>query len=33
MDLDKGDIVVTTGSFPNTGMATPTNLMKLEEIK
>ena len=33
MDLDKGDIVVTTGSFPNTGMATPTNLMKIEEIK
>ena len=33
MDLDKGDIVVTTGSFPNTGIATPTNLMKIEEIK
>ena len=33
MDLDKGDIVITTGSFPNTGIATPTNLMKIEEIK
>ena len=33
MDLDKGDIVITTGSFPNTGIATPTNLMKIEENK
>ncbi len=33
MDLDKGDIVVTTGSFPNIGIAQPTNLMKIEEIK
>lgn len=33
MDLDKGDIIVTTGSFPNTGVAHPTNLMKIEEIK
>ena len=33
MDLDKGDIVITTGSFPNTGIATPTNLIKIEEIK
>lgn len=33
MDLDKGDIIITTGSFPNTGIATPTNLMKIEEIK
>lgn len=32
MDLNKGDIVVTTGSFPNTGIAHPTNLMKIEEI-
>lgn len=32
MDLQKGDIVVTTGSFPNTGVSRPTNLMKIEEI-
>ena len=32
MDLEKGDIVVTTGSFPNTGESRPTNLMKIEEI-
>ena len=32
MDLKKGDIVVTTGSFPNTGESRPTNLMKIEEI-
>lgn len=33
MELNKGDIVVTTGSFPNIGIAQPTNLMKIEEIK
>lgn len=33
MELNKGDIVVTTGSFPNTGIAQPTNLMKIEEVK
>lgn len=32
MDLEKGDIVVTTGNFPNTGESRPTNLMKIEEI-
>ena len=32
MDLEKGDIIVTTGSFPNTGESRPTNLMKIEEI-
>lgn len=32
MDLQKGDVVVTTGSFPNTGESRPTNLMKIEEI-
>lgn len=30
--LNKGDIVVTTGSFPNTGDSSPTNLLKIEEI-
>lgn len=33
MDLKPGDVVVTTGSFPNTGVANPTNLMKIEEIQ
>lgn len=33
MELNSGDIVVTTGSFPNIGIATPTNLMKIEEVK
>jgi pyruvate kinase len=33
MNLNTGDIVVTTGSFPNKGIANPTNLMKIEEIK
>ena len=32
MNLNKGDIVVTTGNFPNTGESRPTNLMKIEEI-
>lgn len=32
MDLERGDIVVTTGNFPNTGESRPTNLMKIEEI-
>lgn len=32
MDLKQGDIVVTTGNFPNTGESRPTNLMKIEEI-
>ncbi len=30
--LEKGDVIVITGSFPSTGEATPTNLMKIEEI-
>ncbi len=33
MELNSGDVVVTTGSFPNTGEARPTNLMKIEEVK
>ena len=33
MDLEKGDVVVITGSFPNTGDNRQTNLMKIEEIK
>lgn len=33
MDLNKGDIVVTTGGFPNTSENRTTNLMKIEEIK
>ncbi len=32
MDLNTGDIVVTTGNFPNNGEAKPTNLMKIEII-
>ena len=31
--LEKDDIVIFTGSFPNTGKAKPTNLMKIEQIK
>lgn len=30
--LEKGDLVVTTGSFPNIGIAQPTNLMRVEKI-
>lgn len=33
IELEKGDIVVITGSFPNTGDNRQTNLMKIEEIK
>ena len=33
MKLTKGDIVITTGSFPSTGESHPTNLMKIEKIK
>lgn len=33
MELVKDDIVIFTGSFPNTGKAKPTNLMKIEQIK
>ena len=33
MPLEKGDIVLITGSFPNTGVSRPTNLMKIEEIE
>lgn len=33
MELEKGDVVVVTGSFPNTGDNRQTNLMKIEEIK
>ena len=32
MDLDKGDTVIVTGGFPNTGVTKTTNLMKIEEI-
>ena len=32
MDLQKGDIVIVTGGFPNTGDAKTTNLMKIEEV-
>ena len=32
IDLDKGDIVVTTGGFPIDGDKKPTNLMKIEMI-
>ena len=31
--LNKGDLIITTGSFPHTGMSTPTNLLKIEEIE
>ena len=33
MELHKGDILVITGSFPNTGISSPTNLMKIEELE
>lgn len=33
MTLETGDIILLTGSFPNTGTARPTNLMKIEEIQ
>ncbi len=33
MPLKDNDIVITTGSFPNTKKASPTNLMKIEQIK
>ncbi len=33
MKLQSGDIVVTTGNFPNTKEIKPTNLMKIEIIK
>ena len=33
VDLVKDDIVVFTGSFPNTCKSKPTNLMKIEQIK
>ena len=33
VDLVKDDIVIFTGSFPNTGTPKPTNLMKIEQIK
>lgn len=33
MELKAGDKIITTGSFPNIGVAQPTNLMKIEEIK
>ena len=31
MDLNKGDKIIITGGFPNTGLKT-TNFMKIEEI-
>ncbi len=33
VELEKDDIVIFTGSFPNTGKSRPTNLMKIEQIK
>ena len=33
VELVKDDIVIFTGSFPNTGKSRPTNLMKIEQIK
>ena len=33
VELVKDDIVIFTGSFPNTGKPKPTNLMKIEQIK
>ena len=33
MELNKGDLVLTTGGFPNTRDDRTTNLMKIEEIK
>ena len=33
MELQKDEIVVITGSFPNTGVAGPTNLMKIEKVQ
>lgn len=32
MNLEKGDTVIVTGGFPNTGVQKTTNLMKIEEI-
>ena len=32
MPMQKKDIVVLTGGFPNTGIKKTTNLMKIEEI-
>ena len=32
LDLNKGDIVITTGGFPIDGDTKPTNLMKIEMI-
>jgi pyruvate kinase len=32
MPLEKGDTVIVTGGFPNTGVKKTTNLMKIEEI-
>ena len=32
-NLQNDDIVITTGSFPNNKTASPTNLMKIEQIK
>ena len=32
MKLKTDDILITTGSFPNTGESSPTNLMKIEKI-
>ena len=33
MNLNPGDKVIITGSFPNVGESRPTNLMKIEEIQ
>ena len=32
IELEAGDKVIITGSFPNNGESRPTNLMKIEEI-
>ena len=32
MELNKGDLIVITGGFPNTETKRITNLMKIEEI-
>ena len=31
-EIEKGDTVIITGGFPNTGIKKTTNLMKIEEI-
>ena len=33
MEMEKGEIVITTGGFPGTEHGAPTNLMKIDEVK